>query len=133
MAYNPRSKRRRPSVNREIFRPRSYQNPRKYYLKGVKTKNKHVESRTKGTMILRCGGRFYKVLKIRSRRGSNYSFECIDLDTKEKKNRHFGVSGLLEAADQAFKIMKSPKDKFFLDLDNNGKWKVVSYDQLKKL
>ena len=45
----------------------------------------------------------------------------------------FIVSGLLDAADQAFKVMKSPKDIFFLDLDNNGKWKVVNEDQLKKL
>jgi hypothetical protein len=43
------------------------------------------------------------------------------------------MSGLLEAIDQAFKIMKSPKDLFFLDLDNKGKWKIVNEDQLKKL
>jgi hypothetical protein len=29
--------------------------------------------------------------------------------------------------------MKSPKDISFLDLDNEGKWKVVNEDQLKKL
>ena len=89
-----------------------------------------VESKTKGTIILRCGGRFYKVLKLRSTGDNNYTFECKDVDTREEKTLEFKMSGLLEAADQAFKVMKSPKDIFFLDLDNNGKWKIVSEDQL---
>jgi hypothetical protein len=92
-----------------------------------------VESKTKGSMILRYSGRFYKVLKIRSRVDNNYIFEAKDLDTKRDKVLEFNMSGLLEAADQAFKAMKSPKDILFLDLDNNGKWKVVNEDQLKKL
>jgi hypothetical protein len=29
--------------------------------------------------------------------------------------------------------MKNPKDVFFLDMDNNGEWKVVDEDQLKQL
>jgi hypothetical protein len=29
--------------------------------------------------------------------------------------------------------MKNPKDVFFLDMDNNGEWKVVGEDQLKQL
>ena len=44
-----------------------------------------------------------------------------------------GISGFLEAADKAFKVMKGPKDIFFLDVDNNGEWKVVNEDQLRKL
>jgi hypothetical protein len=95
--------------------------------------NKHVESRTKGTMILRCGGRFYKILKIRSLGDNNYIFEAKDLDTKQDKILEFNMSGALEAADEAFKVMKSPKDILFSDMDNNGKWKVVNEDQLKKL
>lgn len=93
----------------------------------------NVESRTKGTMILRCGGRFCKVLKIRSSGNNNYTFECKDLDTRKNKILQFNMSGLLEAADQAFKMMKSRKDIFFLDLDNNGEWKVVNEEQLRKL
>ena len=84
-------------------------------------------------MILCCDGRFYKVLKIRSHGDNNYIFESKDLDTKEDTILKFNMSGLLEGADQAFKAMKSPKDIFFLDLDNHGKWKVVSEDQLEKL
>jgi hypothetical protein len=57
--------------------------PLKVILKGVKTKVVPVESRTKGTMILRCGGCFYKVLKLRSSGDNNHLFECKDLNTKK--------------------------------------------------
>ena len=43
------------------------------------------------------------------------------------------MSGLLEAIDHAFKVMKSPKDVFFLDLDNKGEWKVVTEKQLERM
>jgi len=45
--------------------------PLKGIFKGVKTKVVPVESKTKGTMILRCGGCFYKVLKLRSSGDNN--------------------------------------------------------------
>ena len=81
-------------------------------------------------MILRSKGRFYKVLKLRSTKDNNYTFECKDLDTKEEKNLQFNLSSMLEAADTAFKTMKNPKDIFFLDLDRDGKWKIVTEDKL---
>ena len=84
-------------------------------------------------MILRCEGRFYKVLKLRSKGDSSYAFECKDLDTKESKEFQLSITGLLEAADRAFSIMKSPKDIFFLDLDNEGKWKIVTEDQRTRI
>ena len=68
-------------------------------------------------MILRVKGRFYKVLKLRSTGDNNYTFECKDLDTKEEKTLQFNLSGMLEAAEIAFKTMKSPKD--ILDLRRN--------------
>ncbi len=92
-----------------------------------------LESRTEGTMILRYSGRFYKVIKARSRGDNSYTFECKDIDTKQSKTLKLSLSGFLEAADQAFSIMKSPKDIFFLDLDNKGKWKVLSEDQIGSL
>ena len=91
-----------------------------------------MESRTKGTMILRFKGKFYKVIRSRSQVDNNYVFECKDLDTKEDKTLQLNLSGFLEAADQAFKVMKSPKDIFFLDLDRNGEWKVINEDNLKQ-
>src|SRR4030066_647092 len=90
-----------------------------------------LESRTKGTMILRYSGRFYKVIKVRSRGDNTYTFECTDLDTKQSKTLKFSLSGFLEAADRAFSVMKGPKDIFFLDLDHGGEWKVVNEDQIR--
>ena len=72
-------------------------------------------------MILRCGGRFYKVLKLRSKEINSYTFECKDLETKESREFPIQIDWVLEAAGSAFSIMKSPKDLFFLDLDNNRK------------
>jgi hypothetical protein len=77
-----------------------------------------VESRTKGTIILRCAGRFYKVIKLRSRGDNNYIFECKDLDTKESKVLQCQMLGLIEAADRAFQEMKNAKDVLFLDCGN---------------
>jgi hypothetical protein len=53
-----------------------------------------MESRTKGAMILRVKGRFYKVLKLKSTKDNNYSFECKDLDKRESKILQYTVSGL---------------------------------------
>ncbi|MCJ7634296.1 hypothetical protein MUP77_18140 [Candidatus Bathyarchaeota archaeon] len=107
--------------------------PSKALFKGVKIKTKYVESRTKGTMILRYSGRFYKIIKVRSRGDNNYTFECKDIDTKQSKTLKFSLSGFLEAVDKALPALKSPKDIFFLDLDNEGKWKVVNEDQIRRL
>jgi hypothetical protein len=95
-------------------------------------KNQVIEA-TKGTMILRYSGRFYKVIKVRSQGDNDWVFECKDLHTKKSQSLTLDLSDLLEALDKAFPSMKNPKDIFFLDLDNNGKWKVVNEDQLKKL
>ncbi len=43
------------------------------------------------------------------------------------------MSGLLEALDQAVKVMKNLKDIFFLDLDRNGEWKIVKENQIRNL
>jgi integrase len=70
-----------------------------------------LESRTKGTMILRYSGRFYKVLNIRSHWNSNYSLEAKNLDAKQDKTLEVNMSGLLEAADLAFNAMQNPRLK----------------------
>ena len=81
-------------------------------------------------MILRYSGRFYKVIKVRSRGDNSYTFECKDIDTKQSRTLKFSISGFLEAADRVFYVMKNPKDIFFLDLDNKGEWKIINEDQL---
>ena len=62
--------------------------------------------------------RFSKVLKLRSTRENNYTFECKDLDTKESKVLQCQMLGLLEAANRAFQEMKNAKDVLFLDCGN---------------
>ena len=69
-------------------------------------------------MILRYSGRFYKVIKVRSRGDNSYTLECKDIVSKKSRTLKVSLFGFLEAADRAFSIMKSPKDTFFLDLDN---------------
>ena len=92
-----------------------------------------LESKTEGTVILRCGGRFYKVLKVRIAEENSYMIECRDLESKQSKVFKYKLVGLMDALDRAFSIMKSPKDIFLLDLDNNGKWKIVTEDQICRL
>ena len=92
-----------------------------------------MESKTKGTMILRCGGRFFKVLKVRSAGENSFLFECKDLDSRENRVFQYKMLGLLEALERATSIMKSQKDIFLLDLDRNGEWKIVTEDQISKL
>jgi len=84
-------------------------------------------------MNLHYDGRFYKVIKVRSRGDNSYTFDCKDLDTKQSRTLKFSLSGFLEAVDKALPAMKGPKDIFFLDLDNKGKWKVISEDQIGSL
>jgi hypothetical protein len=38
-----------------------------------------------------------------------------------------------EALDKALPHIKNPKDIFFLDLDNNGTWEIVTENQIRKL
>jgi hypothetical protein len=97
-----------------------------------------VESRTKETVILRYGGRLYKVLEVRTAEKNYYTLECRNLESKQSRVFKYKLvgyesAGLLDALDRAFSTMKSPKDILFLDLDGNGKWQIVSEDQLRKL
>ena len=40
--------------------------------------------------------------------------------------------GILEALDSAASEMKDPKDILLIDLDNQGKWKIMTKDQIDK-
>ena len=40
--------------------------------------------------------------------------------------------GMLEAMDSAASVMKDPKDILLIDLDNQGKWKIMTKDQIDK-
>jgi hypothetical protein len=89
-------------------------------------------------MILRYGGRLYKVLEVRTAEENSYTFECRDLESKQSQVFKYKLvgyksAGLLDALDRAFSNVKSPKDILFLDLDSNEKWQIVNEDQLRKL
>jgi hypothetical protein len=93
-----------------------------------------MESKTKGTMILRYRSCFLKVIKVRSSGDNDWTFECRDLNTnKQDQTLRLNQSGFLEALDKALPAMKNPKDVFFLDLDNNGKWSVTKESEIDKL
>ena len=40
--------------------------------------------------------------------------------------------GILEAMDKAASKLKDPKDILLIDLDNQGKWKIMAKDQIDK-
>ncbi len=82
-----------------------------------------MERRSRGTVIFHYHKRHYKVLSARTRGDGNYTFECIDLKTKNRAILKLNLSGYLEAMEKALPAMKSPKDIFYLDRDNKGIWK----------
>jgi cellulose biosynthesis protein BcsQ len=41
--------------------------------------------------------------------------------------------GLLEAFEAAASVMRDPKDVLLVDLDNQGKWKILSKDEVDRI
>jgi len=91
-----------------------------------------VKSRIKGTFILRRRGRFFKVTTTRHSGGSWWTFECKDIESKQNRVFKYEMLGMLEALDSAASVMKDPKDILLIDLDNQGKWKIMTRDQIDK-
>jgi len=91
-----------------------------------------VKSQIKGTFILRRKGRFYKVITARHTGGNWWTFECKNLETKQNHVLRYEMLGMLEAMDAAAKVTKDPKDILLLDLDNQGKWGIMTKDQIDK-
>ncbi len=79
-----------------------------------------MESRSKGTVIFHYHGCHFKVLSARTRGDGNYTFECIDLQKRKPIILKLNLSGYLEAMEKALPAMNSPKDIFYLDLDNKA-------------
>jgi len=93
---------------------------------------KGLEFRIKGTLILRRRGRFFKVITTRRTGGNWWTFECKDIETKQNRVFKYEMLGMLEAMEAAASVMKDPKDILLLDLDNQGKWKIMTKDQIDK-
>jgi len=92
-----------------------------------------MKAQIKGTVILRRKGRFYKVITTRHAEGNWWTFECRDLKTRQGSSFRYEMLGMLEAMDAAYSVMKDPKDIMLIDLDNQGKWKIIPRNQIDKL
>ena len=87
--------------------------------------------RSKGTLIIRRRGRFYKVLRTRHLGDNWWTFECKDLDTKKDAFFDYQVLGMWEVLDKA-STMKDPKDILLIDLDQQGKWAIRTRQELEQ-
>jgi len=95
-------------------------------------KSKPLKSQIKGTFILRRKGRFFKVITTRHSGGNRWTFECRDIESRQSRVFKYEMLGMLEALDSAVSVMKDPKDILLIDLDNQGKWKIMTKDQIDK-
>ena len=86
----------------------------------------------KGSFFLRDKGRFFKVVTVRPVGDSRYVFGCRELDSRKSEVLTFRLLGLLDAMDAAASVMRDPKDVLLVDLDDQGKWKIMTKDQIDK-
>jgi hypothetical protein len=86
-------------------------------------------------MILKTEGRYLKVITVTPVGGSQYVFDCRDLESRRSEVLTVGLLGLQEALDSAAPFMKHPKDILLMSLDkeDNGSWKVIPKEQVEKL
>ncbi len=90
-------------------------------------------SQIKGTFIIRRQGRFYKVIRTRRAADNWWTFECRNLETKQNQVFKYKMLGMLEAMDSAARVMKDQKDILLIDLDNQGRWRLVTKGQLDRI
>ncbi len=87
--------------------------------------------RSKGTLIIRRRGLFYRVLRTRHLRHNWWTFRCKDIDTKKDAFFDYQVLGMWEVLDKA-STMKDPKDILLIDLDQQGKWAIRTRQELEQ-
>jgi hypothetical protein len=90
------------------------------------------ELQVKGSFFLKDKGRFFKVITVRPVGDNRYVFGCRELDSKKSEVLTFRMLGLLDAMDAASRVMRDPKDVLLVDLDDQGKWKIMTKDQIDK-
>ena len=88
---------------------------------------------TKGTFILKDKGRFFKVITVKPVGDNRYVFDCRELVSKKSEVLTFRMLGLLEAMDAAARVMTDPKDILLMDLDNQGKWKILTKEEVDRI
>jgi len=87
----------------------------------------------KGTFILKDKGLFFKVITVKPVGDNRYVFGCRELVSKKSEVLTFRMLGLLEAFDAAASRMRDPKDILLVDLDNQGKWKILTKDEVDRI
>ena len=90
----------------------------------------HLNGKVKGTLILRRNGRLYKVFTARHTGGDWWTFECMGIESRQNQVFKYEMLGIVEALDSAASVMKDPKDILLIDLDDQGKWKIMTKDQI---
>jgi len=91
-----------------------------------------VKSQIKGTLILRRKGRYFKVFTTRRLGDNLWTFECRDIESKRRQVFKYQLLGMLEAMDAAASKLKDPKDILLIDFDKQGKWSIMTKDQIEK-
>jgi len=87
----------------------------------------------KGSFFLKDKGSFFKVITVRPVADNGYVFGCRELDSEKSEVLTFRMLGLLEAVDAAASVMRDPKDILLMDLDNQGKWKMLTKDEVDRI
>ena len=87
----------------------------------------------KGSFFLKDKGRFFKVITIRPVGDDRYVFGCRELCSKKSEVLTFRLLGLLDAMDAAASVMGDPKDVLLVDLDDQGKWKILTKEEVDRI
>jgi len=82
--------------------------------------------------MLRCNGRWYKVLTARHTGDNWWTFECLDIESRVNKILKYQMLGITEALESAASITKDPRDLLMIDLDDHGKCKIMTKNQIDK-
>jgi hypothetical protein len=90
-----------------------------------------LKRNVKGTFILRCNGRLYKVFTTRHRGDNWWTFECMDIESRVNRVFKYQMLGIIEALESAASMMKDPKDVLMIDLDNQGKCKIMTKERIE--
>jgi len=94
--------------------------------------SEQLKRKVKGTFMLRCNGRLYKVFTARHTGDNWWTFECLDIESRVNRVFKYQMLGIIEALESAASVTKDPKDILMIDLDNQGKCKIMTKDQIEK-
>jgi len=91
-----------------------------------------LKRKVKGTFMLRRNGRLYKVFTARHTGDNWWTFECLDIESRVNRVFKYQMLGIIEALESAASITKDPKDVLMIDLDNQGKCKIMTKEQIER-